>query len=690
MTAWQRIPFVCISITLAVLAPCARAATKLDLDRVTPVPATEPIPVQDFFRPPLFSDPKLNSSGTHFAALVDTEDHTAMLVYDLTKKRLTVINGSKSKDVDSIAWLDQTHLLSSVLSEKLYAEGLFITDVTDLRESYPVLDYSATSLVGVPVKTPLRPLVWIYRNAYDDGNDMGVVQIDTSKRLGRNRDSQPGSIQETEEREEESTYGTRASIVETYPMPKGGGLVVDYLADKDGQLAFATTADRGVYSLFRLEGGHWVKCPVDLDQIDLVASGDRPNELIVIGPRQEGKPRALLRMDATTGALGEILVQDKAYDISGCSVYRHPVSKIILGVHMNRSLHQTIWFDENYATVQKLLTSNFPGQVIGILGSDQAESRFFVYAYSDLQPVSYYSLDLKAKSLGLIKSSAPWIDKGRMRPMSIVKVKTRDGHQIETYLTLPAGASKANPVPLVVLPHGGPWVRDVWGFDGEVQFLANRGYAVLQPNYRGSPGYDWMFPTDDGWAFRKMHDDVTDSVKTMIKSGLVDPNRIAIMGTSFGGYLAVCGAAFEPDLYRCAITVSGIFDWEQVLKEKKSVQYDSAAYGIFLRNLGNPKTNREQFDQISPLRHIEQVKIPIFVAHGKEDDVADVAESKVLISQLEKHHVSYKSMLVSAEGHGMSYTKDQVELYSRIEAFLAENLARAKSATVAASDPSKN
>jgi dipeptidyl aminopeptidase/acylaminoacyl peptidase len=253
-------------------------------------------------------------------------------------------------------------------------------------------------------------------------------------------------------------------------------------------------------------------------------------------------------------------------------------------------------------------------------------------------------------------------------------VKTRDDHQIEAYLTLPAGATKENPPPLVVLAHGGPHARDAWGYDGEVQFLASRGYAVLQANYRGSSGYNWTFPAGDDWEFRKMHDDVTDAVKMLGKAGRIDPSRIAIMGTSFGGYLAVCGAAFEPDLYRCAITISGVFDWTQVINEKKSVQYDSAAYGIFLRNLGDPKANPAQFDRISPLRHIGDVRIPVFVAHGRDDEVADVAESRALISELEKFHVPHESLLVAREGHGMSFTKNQVELYTRIEAFLAKNL----------------
>ena len=241
-------------------------------------------------------------------------------------------------------------------------------------------------------------------------------------------------------------------------------------------------------------------------------------------------------------------------------------------------------------------------------------------------------------------------------------------------LTLPAGASKTNPPPLVVLSHGGPWIRDIWGFNGEAQFLASRGYAVLQANYRGSTGYNWMFPLEDQYDFRKMHDDVTDATKSMIASGLIDKNRIAIMGGSFGGYLAVAGVVNEPALYRCAVTIAGVFDWEQQIKDKKYGQYDSPVFGWMMRKLGDPKQNREKFDAISPGRHVDRIRVPVFVAGGKEDSTVEIQQSKRLISELEKYHVPYEKQIVGEEGHGMAHLDNEVELYTRIEAFLEKNL----------------
>ena len=275
----------------------------------------------------------------------------------------------------------------------------------------------------------------------------------------------------------------------------------------------------------------------------------------------------------------------------------------------------------------------------------------------------------------LIMNSAPWIDPARMQPMTVMKVKTRDGHDLDAYVTLPAGASKTHQAPLVVLPHGGPWARDVWGFDAEVQFLASRGYAVIQPNYRGSTGYDWRYPEEDRYQFRKMSDDTADATKTMLATGVVDPKRVAIMGTSFGGYLAISGLVNDSDLYRCGVTIAGVFDWAQVMKEEEFYQFDIPSYGWLKRKLGDPKKQKEFFDSISPMRHVDKIRVPVFVAHGKDDSTADIEESRHLLSQLDKYNVPHEVMFASEEGHGFHHLDNKVKLYSRIEAFLAKNMA---------------
>jgi acetyl esterase/lipase len=676
-----RLP-LCVALLLAA-AGGRSAGEKLDLDRVVPVPATEPIPVMDFFRPPLLQEPKLNRAGTHIAAIIATnEGGHKLLVYDLKTQKVEIVGAPGDKDIYRAYWLNDQRLIFELSARKLYGVGLFATNVGALNDAYLLLQYYGTQLVSVPEQNRLRPLVWNRRN-FDADRDTGVAAINTDLRGGPfinmlAASSDWSSLMDARDNNERH-------IVERYPVPTSG-LGYGYLADKEGRLAFAFTSQDGVLAVQRLDGGHWEKCPVDLERIDVVGCGDEPGQLVVVGPRQEGKPRALQFLDAATGRLGDVLLQDKAYDFTGW-LYRDPVSHNILGAIYERNGPTTVWFNEDYDKLQKVLNGFFPGLIVRILGSDDAGKRFLVVAYSDRQPPIYNWVDLEKRTAGLFKKAAPWIDPARMQPVNVMKFKTRDGRTLDAYVTLPAGASNKKPAPLVVLSHGGPWVRDSWGFNGEAQFLASRGYAVLQTNYRGSPGYNWMFPEPDVWDFRKMHDDVTDAAKTLIASGLVDRDRVAIMGGSFGGYLAISGVVNEPAFYRCAVTIAGVFDWAQQLNDYKYDQFDNPTYGRMLRKLGDPRQQQEKFAAISPLRQVERIRVPVFVSHGRDDPVVNISQSKRLISELEKYHVPHEALLVSEEGHGMAYLDDQVELYSRIEAFLAKNLGTATPTTAAPAAP---
>lgn len=657
------------ALVAAGLAVAAAAKNDYSLQRTTPVAADEPVPTVDFFRPALFRDPKINDAGTRFAALITAgADRQELLVYDLEKSTFDGLRGVGKKDIHSVNWLDDDTLLFSVLSEKHYAEGLYVVDADQLSSSYFLDLHNVAVMVARPEDNRRHPIVWIKHSAYNFGKDGGLVQINTKVKptnpFGTGVYFDPSSL----------AHGTIASVDRSWPSAEPG-IPTWYSSDLAGNLAYAYTIENGVDRVLRLVDGKWVACPIDLDEVDVLGAGEKPGELVVLGPRQEGKPRAIQKMDAITGAAGEIVWQDPRYDPSNCHLYRHPVTKALLGVRFDRGVRETIWFSRDYRTIQKAIEQFLPGKVVQILGSDRAERRFFVSAQSDRSPVTYYAVDLDKRTLGLIKNSAPWIDPERMRPTGLVPFKTRDGVELEGYLTLPAGASKAAPAPLVVLAHGGPYARDTWGFDGEVQFLASRGYAVFQPNYRGSTGYQWRTGQDQLYAFRRMHDDVTDGVRQLLKTGLIDADRVAIMGWSFGGYLALSGAAHDGDLYRCAVALAGVYDWEQVIKESRLEEYVRGRHGWLLRNLGDPKKNQAKFDEISPLRHVAKVKIPMFVGHGKADVVANVNQSTRLVAALKKQGVPVTTRYEGGEGHGLAFLKNRVEMYEAIEAFLAANMA---------------
>ena len=661
--------YVCLTV---LMAASTLAASKFDLERVTPVPATEPIPTMDFFRPRVLSQPVLNPSGTYIAAIITAEeDKHELLVYSLADHMIETVGGSEDKDVYNVHWLNDSRLMFGLGSRKLYSLGLLAGDVGQLRYAYPLLQYYGSSLVSIPLQNRLYPLVWSRRD-FETDKDLGVSEINSGITTGKIVDLQSTSLSTPRSAAIEVRDNNARHIIKSYPLPPEG-IAYHYGVDKEGELAYCYTGDHGNLAMYRLVDTQWVKCPVDLEQIDIEGAGNEPGQLWVNGPRQEGKPRALQLMAAATGQLGDVVLQDQVYDFNGW-LYRNPATGDVLGAIFERNIPQVFWFNDEYQALQKILDGMFPRLMVRIIGSDTKHKIFLVATFSAKQPVIYSWVDLEKRKSGLFKNSTPWIDPARMQEMKMTKFKTRDGRRLDAYLTFPAGATKENPPPLVVLAHGGPWARDTWGFDGEVQFLASHGYAVMQPNYRGSTGYGWMFPKEDEWDFIKMHNDVTDATKTLIASGLVDKNRVGIMGASFGGYLAVSGVAHEPELYRCAVTNAGVFDWALQVQTEKYDQYDHPYYGRMIKKLGDPKKDPERFAAMSPINFVDKIRVPVFVAGGKEDETVELQQSKRLVAALDKYNVPYEKLFVGGEAHGMAYMKNEVELYDRIIAFLDKNL----------------
>lgn len=640
-----------------------------------PAPAMVPVvSVRDFFRPLLFRSPQFNASGTRLAALVALEDdHTAAFLLDLKTRTGVTITAPGDRDIYALDWLDDRQILLSGSTEKLWADGLFVLDTEHPDRVHAIERHSAVTIIGIPRCTPLRPIIWIHNDAYGEGVDGGVVQIDANASVDEAEEMGQTARLLTGARTAVETQGTAASVVHRYPkLP--AGRAEGYLPDRNGELAFAVALDHGTERLFLLRDSQWVRSPLDLDRYDIVAAGDGAEEVLALGPRQTGMPRALLRIDAATGRPTAVVDQGDRFDPDVRLLFRHPATRALIGVGLHRNRLETVWSDPDFAKIQRQLEGSLPGMVVTIIDSDPAAKRIIIGATSDRAPPSCLLLDRTTSELRPIKNSAPWIPVERMRPTQSMSFKARDGCAVDCYLTLPEGAAKKKPLPLVVLLHGGPWARDDWDWNPEVQFLASRGYAVFQPNYRGSAGSDWKFPEGDEWDFRKMHQDVTDGVRQLLESDWFDARRVAIMGASFGGYLAMCGAADEPGLYRCAITAAGVFDWSQMMKEARRNRDESLRYEFMLHHLGDPRKSEARFAEISPMKRIDQVRIPILVAHGKDDPVVSVEQSKRLIAELKRRNVPCEVLIKRGEGHGMSRLDDRVEFYTMVEAFLARHL----------------
>jgi len=644
----------------------------MDLKRDTPVPASQQIPIQDFFRPRVLVDPKLNLSGSHIAArFTGGSDRYYLMTIERTTNKTETLVSRGDTDIFAFEWLNDNRLVFQISAEKMFGLGILGADIGTLNKPYPLLVLCGPSLIAIPPANRTRPLMQMDNSGLEGGiRELVAVTVNTDVQTGGMFNPLSGQYDQNDV--VSAREANRRHIVKTQPGVKDG-FGTGFIADIEGNLEYATTARDGVPQLHRLVDGNWQKSPLNLELVDVIGPGSKRGEVVAVGEPKDGKPGALQFMDAATGATGDILIQDKGYDFAGW-VYRDRKTHQIVGAHYDRAGPVSVWFSEDYRAVQKLLDEQFKGLRVQIIHNNEAGNLFLVATYSDKQPAIYHWVDLTARTAGLIKNSAPWIDPARMQPMNIMKFKTRDGHQLDAYVTMPAGATKANPPPLVVLSHGGPWARDYWGFNGEVQFLASRGYAVLQTNYRGSTGSNWMFPYEDRFDFIKMHEDVTDAANTIIKSGLVDPKRVGIMGGSFGAYLALSGVTREPSMYRCAVVNAGVFDWEEIIQDRKYNKYDNPQFSYLLRHLGDPKTQKEKFEAISPGRHVDKVRVPVFVAHGKDDPTAPVAESRRLVAELSKHGIPHETFFKGGEGHGMGHVESQVELYEKIEAFLAKNL----------------
>jgi dipeptidyl aminopeptidase/acylaminoacyl peptidase len=262
--------------------------------------------------------------------------------------------------------------------------------------------------------------------------------------------------------------------------------------------------------------------------------------------------------------------------------------------------------------------------------------------------------------------------KYELAPMKPVTIKSRDGLELVCYLTLPLGV-EAKKLPMVLFVHGGPWGRDVWGFNSEAQWLANRGYAVLQVNYRGSTsfGKKFLHAGDREWA-GKMHDDLIDAVNWAIEEGIADPKQVAIFGGSYGGYAALVGATFTPDVFACAVDVVGPSNLVTLLKSIPP--YWEPMKKLFAVRVGDPEKEEEFLKSRSPLFKADRIRIPMLIAQGKNDPRVKQAESEQIVAAIRKAGKPVEYMVFEDEGHGFARPENSLKFNAAAEAFLAKHL----------------
>ncbi|HET6263546.1 MAG TPA: S9 family peptidase, partial [Usitatibacter sp.] len=332
------------------------------------------------------------------------------------------------------------------------------------------------------------------------------------------------------------------------------------------------------------------------------------------------------------------------------------------------------WFDPALARIQKTADAALPNAV-NRLSWSRDRSLVVIESRSDVSPGAFYLLDMKGGKLEWLVDRAPWIDPKEMAPMQAVRYAARDGLTIPAYLTLPKGGEKN--LPLVVFVHGGPWVDgDTWGFDPDAQFLASRGYAVLQPNFRGTTRYGWKhFSSSFGQWGLAMQDDVTDGVKWAVEQGIADPKRICIYGASYGGYATMMGLAKTPELYRCGINYVGVTDVNLFLTASWADYADSDFIRYSVKQMvGDASKDAEKLKSVSPVEQASRIRVPVLMAYGGEDFRVPIEHGTRMRDALERNGLKPIWMVMPGEGHGFRDPKNQKEFYEAVEKFLAENL----------------
>ena len=396
--------------------------------------------------------------------------------------------------------------------------------------------------------------------------------------------------------------------------------------------------------------------------------GDGPGVYII---DHESSDLGALRMfDPSSGTLGPVIFVPDEGEIN--SVVFSPDGKRMIGIRYTTDKIHYKWLDPKYASLQAKLDHSFNGQMVALVSISDDESRIIVRTFSDRSVGAYYLLDLSKGSLGLITAAGPNINPAAMAPMTPISFVARDGLKIHGYLTLPLDAVPGTPGPLIIHPHGGPFgIRDEWGFDPEVQLLANRGYAVLQVNYRGSGGYgaNFLHAGYREWG-GKMQDDLSDSVKWAIDNRYADPKRVAIYGASYGGYATLAGLVYTPELYKCGINYVGVSDLVELARRKDAG--DSAAR-INFYNISVGADHQFLYDH-SPVNFVERIRVPLFNAYGDNDVRVDVTQWVELKAQLDKYHKDYDYLFERDEGHGFRHVEDAVAFYTKVVAFLKKNL----------------
>lgn len=603
------------------------------------------VPIEDFFKDAEFATVQLSPDGKHVAVTAPAEDRTVLAVLRVSDRKVVgKWDYGKDRHFRRVAWANNGRLLFWVT----FKTGRFDFEVG--RGDLYASNIDGTGRIDIP------------NGGYYNVVDMTPDDPDT---ILVARSIEGAFLFKL------NVNNGRVTRLATAPID-GGSFLVDH--DQNVRFAFGEMED-GRQVTYRRVGEQWKL----IHESERGGATYQPfgfaadNRRVYFSKGEEGKPETVVLLDPETQEETQLSSNGT---VDPDSTLWSSDGKTLLAVQYSDGIPYWDFVapDHPETKIYAGLVKAFPGKAVNFGGMSEDGRYVAVRPYSDTDPGQAYLFDSKEGRATYLVAFMEWIKPEEMSPMKPIQVRTRDGKTIHGYLTLPKDSTGKN-LPLIVNPHGGPHgVRDDWGFNPEVQLFANRGYAVLQMNYRGSGGYGNAFIRDGyrNWG-TSMQDDLTDSVAWAVREGYVDKDRVCIYGASYGGYAALMSVVREPDLYQCTVGYVGVYSLPMMFAKG---DIPGSRGGRNFQNDVLPLGN-SAMQANSPAYNVEKIKVPIMLVHGAQDERVPIEQMNFLVKQLKAVGKQPEDIVVEAkEAHGFRDVKNNVNLYTRMLAFFDKHTAR--------------
>ncbi|MBN1251074.1 MAG: S9 family peptidase [Bacteroidales bacterium] len=603
--------------------------------------AQDEIPLEDFFRNPEKSSYQISPDGMYFSYRAPYESRMNIFVQKVGSKKAIRITSVTDRDIAGYYWANPNMIL-------------YLKDIGG-NENYSIY---AVDKSGKNEKC-LTCFEGVRTQIIDDLEDMpDEIIIGLNKRDKRVFDA----------------YRLNIKTGKMELIAENPGNIQGWMTDHDGKLRVALAIVDGINTqiLYR---------ETEKDEFKAVYTGSFKesldplfftfdNKKLYVSSNLNRDKSAIYIYDIANNKLEDLIFENDKYDVSGLSYSKK--RKVLTTISWTSWKGQKHFLDETTKKLYERLEKDLGDYEIAITGLNKNEDKMIIRTYSDRSLGAYYFYDVKTDKLDKIVDVSPWIDENKMAVQKPIKYIARDGLEIEGYLTLPKGVDAKN-LPVVVNPHGGPWARDRWGFNSEVQFLVNRGYAVFQMNFRGSTGYGKEFWTKSfkQWGL-SMQNDITDGVYWLIREGIADPDKVAIYGGSYGGYATLQGIVVNPTLYAAAVDYVGVSNMFSFLKTIPP--YWKPMLEMMYEMVGDPVKDSIQFAATSPALNADKIMTPLFVAQGKNDPRVNINEADQIVNALKKRGVVVDYMVKDNEGHGFRNEENRFDFYKAMIKFLDANL----------------